>query len=50
MHLQDNSTLGYIKKEVASWMREVSIPLYSTIMRPHLVYCIQVWGHSHRRY
>ena len=39
-----NCILGCIKRGMARREREVIAPLYSTLMKPHLEYCIHVWG------
>ncbi|GAB0185814.1 hypothetical protein GRJ2_001046700 [Grus japonensis] len=44
-----NRVLGCIKRGVTSRSREVILPLYSMLVRPHLEYWIQLWGPQYRR-
>ena len=41
--MKGNQILGLIRRNIEYKEKELIIPLYKTIVRPHLEYCVQSW-------
>ena len=44
-----NCILCCIRRSVAGRVRDVTLPLYSALVKPDLEYCVQMWSPQNRR-
>jgi len=44
-----NHVLGCTKHSITRQSREVTVPLYTALVQPHLKYCVQFWSLHIRR-
>ncbi|PKU32065.1 hypothetical protein llap_17629 [Limosa lapponica baueri] len=49
LNMNQQCTLAAQKASCILGSREVILPLYSALVRPHLEYCVQLWSPQHRK-
>jgi len=44
-----NKILGMIKRKFVDRSKDIILPLFKSLVRPHLEYCCQVWYPHHKK-
>ena len=47
--LKTNRLLGMLYRSIQSKIKSVILPLYISLVRPHLEYCVQAWSPCYRK-
>ena len=47
--LKGNQILGLIRRTIMYKEKQLIVPLYKAIVRPHLEYCVQAWRLCHKK-
>ena len=47
--LKANRLLGMLHRSIQSKAKAILLPLYTSLVRPHLEYCVQAWCPYHRK-
>ena len=45
-----NQTLGLIRRTIMYKEKQLIVPLYKAIVRPHFEYCIQAWSRYRKKH
>ena len=47
--LKANRLLGMLHRSIQSKVKAIILPLYTSLIRPHLEYCVQAWSPYYRK-
>lgn len=44
-----NKIMGCIKRDIDAHNEDIILPLYKSLVRPHMAYCVQFWAPVHKK-